>query len=204
MDLHELSLGGLADLEEPGRRRDRPAWPVGTGGAKSAGVAALVKQLNGSIGYVEYTYAQQNNISTVKMMNAAGKVSPPAWPASRRPPRTPPGTRLRASPRRSSNEPGATAWPITGATFALMQKSQTDAATAQTVLKFFDWGYKSGGTQAQSLNYVPIPAKVYNVVEQQWSQITVRRHGRCGLPDQRDRRRPAAGPDGPAAAPAYR
>ena len=54
-----------------------PAWPVGTGGAKSAGVAALVQQVSGSIGYVEYTYAQQNNISTVKMMNAAGKVVAP-------------------------------------------------------------------------------------------------------------------------------
>ncbi len=54
-----------------------------------------------------------------------------------------------------------------------MQKSQTDAATAQMVLKFFDWGYRSGASQAQSLNYVPIPAKVYKMVEQQWAEITV-------------------------------
>ena len=150
-----------------------PAWPVGTGGAKSAGVAALVKQLNGSIGYVEYTYAQQNSISTVMLKNADGKTVAPSltgfaaaasnatWDASQ------------GFAQALVNEPGATAWPITGATFALMQKSQSDAATAQMVLKFFDWGYKSGVSQAQSLDYVPIPAKVYNVVEQQWSQITV-------------------------------
>jgi phosphate transport system substrate-binding protein len=150
-----------------------PAWPTGTGGAKSAGVAALVKQLNGSIGYVEYTYAKQNAISTAMMKNADGKTIAPSltgfaaaasnatWDASQ------------GFAQALVNEPGATAWPITGATFALMQKSQTDAATAQMVLKFFDWGYKSGAAQAQSLDYVPIPAKVYNVVEQQWPQITV-------------------------------
>jgi phosphate transport system substrate-binding protein len=150
-----------------------PAWPVGTGGAKSAGVAALVKQLNGSIGYVEYTYAQQNNISTVMMKNAAGKVIAPSLAGFAAAAKNATWEPAQGFAQGLVNEPGATAWPITGATFALMQKSQTDAATAQMVLNFFDWGYKSGGTQAQSLNYVPIPAKVYNVVEQQWAQITV-------------------------------
>ncbi len=53
-----------------------------------------------------------------------------------------------------------------------MQKDQPSVATGKTILKFFDWGYKNGATQAQSLDYVPIPASVYDLVEQQWSQIT--------------------------------
>ena len=150
-----------------------PAWPVGTGGAKSAGVAALVQQLSGSIGYVEYTYAQQNNISTVMMKNADGKVVAPTLSGFAAAAKNATWDPSAGFAQALVNEPGATAWPITGATFALMQKSQTDAATAQMVLKFFDWGYKSGAAQAQSLNYVPIPAKVYNMVEQQWPQITV-------------------------------
>ncbi len=150
-----------------------PAWPTGTGGAKSAGVAALVQQLNGSIGYVEYTYAQQNSISTAMMKNADGKVIAPTLDAFAAAASNATWDPNQGFAQALVNEPGATAWPITGATFALMQKSQTDAATAQMVLKFFDWGYKSGASQAQSLNYVPIPASVYNMVEQQWAEITV-------------------------------
>jgi phosphate transport system substrate-binding protein len=150
-----------------------PAWPVGTGGAKSAGVAALVQQVNGSIGYVEYTYAQQNNISTVMLRNAAGKTVAPSLAAFAAAARNATWDPAQGFAMALVNEPGATTWPITGATFALMQKSQADAATAQMALKFFDWGYRSGASQAQSLDYVPIPAKVYNLVEQQWTQITV-------------------------------
>ena len=150
-----------------------PAWPVGTGGAKSAGVAALVQQVNGSIGYVEYTYAQQNNISTVMLRNAAGKTVAPSLTAFAAAARNATWDPAQGFAMALVNEPGATTWPITGATFALMQKSQADAATAQMALKFFDWGYRSGASQAQSLDYVPIPAKVYNLVEQQWTQITV-------------------------------
>jgi len=150
-----------------------PAWPVGTGGAKSAGVAALVQQVGGSIGYVEYTYATQNNMNTVKMVNASGKVVAPTLAAFTAAAKNATWDPNQGFAQALVNEPGATAWPITGATFALVQKSQTDAAQAQMVLKFFDWGYKSGASQAKSLQYVPIPASVYNAVEQQWTQITV-------------------------------
>lgn len=150
-----------------------PAWPVGTGGAKSAGVAALVQQVSGSIGYVEYTYAQQNNISTVMMRNAAGKVVAPSLAGFAAAAKNAKWDPAQGFAMALVNEPGATTWPITGATFALMQKNQPDAVTAQMALKFFDWGYRSGASQAKSLTYVPIPAKVYNLVERQWAQITV-------------------------------
>ena len=150
-----------------------PAWPVGTGGVKSAGVAALVQQLSGSIGYVEYTYAVQNKIATVKMKNADGKILAPSLNGFAAAAKNATWDPSAGFAQALVNEPGATAWPITGATFVLVQKNQTDAATAQMVLKFFDWGYKSGASQAKSLDYVPIPSKVYNMVEQQWTQITV-------------------------------
>ena len=55
-----------------------------------------------------------------------------------------------------------------------MQKDQQDAARAGMALKFFDWAYTNGAQTANSLNYVPIPVKVYKVVEKVWEQqITV-------------------------------
>jgi phosphate transport system substrate-binding protein len=149
-----------------------PSWPAGAGGTKSAGVAALVQQFNGSIGYVEYSYAKQNDISTAQMVNASGKTLAPTLAGFSAAAKNATWDPSQGFALAIVNEKGATAWPITGATYALVQKDQTSAATAKMILKFFDWGYKSGAGQARSLDYVPIPAGVYTVVEQQWSQIT--------------------------------
>jgi phosphate transport system substrate-binding protein len=151
-----------------------PAWPVGTGGAKSAGVAALVAQVDGSIGYVEYAYAKQNSLNYAQLLNADGKYISPtlaAFAAAAKSATWDPSQGFGAA---IVNEPGATSWPITGASFALMQKQQTDAARAGMSLKFFDWAYRNGASTAQSLDYVPIPAKVYSLVEKLWqSEISL-------------------------------
>ena len=149
-----------------------PNWPTGAGGAKSAGVAALVQQIKGSIGYVEYTYAKQNNISTAQMVNADGKTLAPTLASFAAAAKNATWDPTQGFAQALVNEHGATAWPITGATFVLVQKDQASAATGKMILKFFDWGFKSGAAQAQGLDYVPIPAGVYTQVEQQWSQIT--------------------------------
>jgi phosphate transport system substrate-binding protein len=149
-----------------------PAWPTGTGGAKSAGVATLVQQVDGSIGYVEYTYAKQNNIATVVMKNADGKFVAPSLDTFAAAAKNATWDASQGFAPAIVNEPGATSWPITGATFALMQKSQTNAQEAKDVLKFFDYGYKQGASTAQSLDYVPMPASVYNAVEKAWANIT--------------------------------
>ncbi|MDB5798032.1 MAG: pstS, partial [Paucimonas sp.] len=59
-------------------------------------------------------------------------------------------------------------WPITGASFILMHKTQADAAKGREVLKFFDWAYKNGGAMATELEYVPMPAAVVQVVQTAW------------------------------------
>jgi phosphate transport system substrate-binding protein len=149
-----------------------PSWPTGAGGAKSAGVAALVEQIKGSIGYVEYSYAKQNNISTAKMVNADGKTLAPTLASFAAAAKHATWDADQGFAQALVDEPGATAWPITGATYALVQKDQPSVATGKMILEFFDWGYKNGAAQAQSLDYVPIPARVYTLAEQQWSQIT--------------------------------
>jgi phosphate transport system substrate-binding protein len=150
---------------------DSVQWPTGLGGKGNDGVSAVVKQTAGSIGYVEYAYAKQNNMAYALMKNHDGQyVSPTAdnfaaaaagadWTKA-------PGNYLLLL-----DQPGAKSWPITGATFILVYKAQTDSAKGKAVLSFFDWAYKNGDQAAGGLDYVPLPAKVKDMIRSQWAQI---------------------------------
>ena len=149
---------------------DAVEWPTGVGGAKNDGVAALVRQTSGSIGYVEYAYVMKTGIAyalvaskdaTWPMPTAANFKAATAgadWANA-------PGNYLLVL-----NQPGANAWPITGATFILMYKNQANPTKAAEVLKFFDYGYKAGDFNANDLFYVPLPAAVKSMVRKQWTQ----------------------------------
>jgi phosphate transport system substrate-binding protein len=151
------------------------AWPVGLGGKGNEGVAASVQQLSGAIGYVEYAYAKQTGMTTTQMQNKAGAWVKPSissfsaaaanadWKAS-----------LPSMYLVLVNQPGNGSWPITGASFILVQKDQTDAARAKAVLDFFDWAYTNGQSAATALDYVAIPANVSKLVQDQvWPTVTV-------------------------------
>jgi len=148
---------------------DSVNWPTGLGGKGNDGVAAFVKQTVGSIGYVEYAYAKQTNASFVLLQNHDGQFPAPtaddfAAAASGADWTKAPGNYLLLL-----DQPGASAWPITGATFILVYKEQADAAKGAAVLKFFDWAYKSGNDQAKQLDYVPLPDTVKDMIRQQWA-----------------------------------
>ena len=68
-----------------------------------------------------------------------------------------------------TDQPGATSWPITAATFILMQKKPQDPAAASEALKFFDWAYAKGGKMAEDLDYIPLPANVVALVKKTWA-----------------------------------
>jgi phosphate transport system substrate-binding protein len=150
---------------------DAVQWPVGLGGKGNDGVAAFVKQTPGAIGYVEYAYAKQNAMTFAMMQNKDGKfVSPDAknfaaaaanakWQSA-------PGFYLLLL-----DQPGADAWPITGATFILVHTKQTDAAKGKQVLEFFDWCYKNGDAAAIQLDYVPLPAAVKDLIRKSWAKV---------------------------------
>jgi phosphate transport system substrate-binding protein len=145
-------------------------WPVGVGGKGNEGVAAYTKQLEGSIGYVEYAYALQNKLSNTLLQNSAGKfVAPEAaafqaaaanadWEHA-------PGLYLLLT-----NQPGDKSWPITGATFILVYKNQDKPETGAEVLKFFDWAYANGDDMAMQLDYIPMPDNVVKLVHDLWSK----------------------------------
>jgi phosphate transport system substrate-binding protein len=68
-----------------------------------------------------------------------------------------------------TNQTGKDSWPISGATFILMHKTQSDAAAAKEVLKFFDWAFsKKGDKLASELDYVPLPKNVTKMIRDAW------------------------------------
>ena len=146
-------------------------WPVGVGARGNEGVAASVARVRGSIGYVEYAYAKQNNLTFALMQNASGKfVAPTAQNFAA----AAAGAKWNEAPGfylLLLDQPGASAWPITGATFILMHAKQTDAAKGKEVLDFFDWAYKNGDAAADQLDYVPLPAAVKDLIRKSWSKV---------------------------------
>jgi phosphate transport system substrate-binding protein len=144
-------------------------WPVGAGGKGNEGVAAFVGRLPNSIGYVEYSYVKQNKMTFAQIRNAAGTFVSPDDTAFK-------AAAVGADWTKSfyqilTDQAGKDAWPITGATFILMQKSQEKPAQATAVLKFLEWAYKNGDKEAEELDYVPMPANVKAVIEKSWAEI---------------------------------
>jgi phosphate transport system substrate-binding protein len=144
-------------------------WPTGAGGKGNEGVAAFVGRLPNSIGYVEYAYVKQNKMTYVQMQNADGQFVAPDDSAFK-------AAAAGADWAKSfyqilTNQPGKESWPITGATFILMHKSQDKPMQAATSLKFFDWAYKSGDKTATDLDYVPMPDAVKETILKSWAGI---------------------------------
>ena len=144
-------------------------WPVGAGGKGNEGVAAFVTRLPNSIGYVEYAYVKQNKMAYVLVQNAAGN-----YPA-------PDDVTFKAAAANAewnktfyqilTNQTGKDAWPLSGATFLLMQAKSDNMAKSQSVLKFVSWAFAKGDKTAEDLDYVPMPASVKTLIEKSWAQM---------------------------------
>jgi phosphate transport system substrate-binding protein len=144
-------------------------WPTGAGGKGNEGVSAFVQRLPNSIGYVEYAYAKQNKMAHVQLKNAAGNFVNPddanfkAAAAS--------ADWAKSFYQILTEQPGKDAWPLTGATFILMHKTQDKAEQGASSLKFFEWAYNNGDKAAADLEYVPLPNNVKDLVRKQWANI---------------------------------
>jgi phosphate transport system substrate-binding protein len=143
-------------------------WPTGVGGKGNEGVAANVQRIKGSIGYVEYAYAKRNNMTHTQLKNREGAFVQPddeSFKAAAS------GAEWAKTPGMAvvlTDQAGKGSWPITGASFILMHKTQADPAKGKEVLKFFDWAYKNGGQMATELEYVAMPAPVVKLVQDTW------------------------------------
>jgi phosphate transport system substrate-binding protein len=150
---------------------DAVKWPTGLGGKGNDGVSAYVKQTSGAIGYVEYAYAKQNGLPHASLQNAAGQYVNPTAESFAAAAAGADWTKVPGFYLLLINQPGAGAWPITGATFILIHKQQADAATGKSVLSFFDRAYSTGDAAAAELAYVPLPAALKAQVRASWSAI---------------------------------
>jgi len=144
-------------------------WPTGQGGKGNEGVAAYVRQLKNSIGYVEFAYAKQNALSWAQLQNLDGQFVQPSQKAFAA---AAANADWKAAPGMGvvlTNEPGADSWPITAASFILIHKKQDGRKSAAAVLEFFGWAFDHGDALAVDLDYVPLPDPVVEQIRAAWA-----------------------------------
>lgn len=146
-------------------------WPAGIGAKGNEGVANNVLQTKGAIGYVEYAYAKQNKMTHLNMLNKDGKVAEPSIAAFQAAAAGADWANAKGFNVILTNQPGEKSWPIAGATFILIHKQPADAAAAADALKFFDWAYKNGAKEAETLDYVPLPESTIALIRKAWGEI---------------------------------
>jgi phosphate transport system substrate-binding protein len=146
-------------------------WKVGAGGKGNEGVAAMVRQLPGTLGYVEFAYVKQTKMNWVNVQNAAGTWVAPTEEAFK-------AAAANADWNRTyfqilTNQAGQQAWPISGATFILVYLKPEDAAKSKTAIAFFDWAFASGDKAADDLDYVALPLAVKNKIRADWKRLVL-------------------------------
>ena len=135
-------------------------WPVGVGGKGNEGVAGLVKQTPGSIGYVELIYAMQNKIDYGSVQNMAGEfirssVASVTAAAASAAPQMPRDFRVSIT-----NAPGKGVYPISSFTWILLYESAKDQQRARIMKDFMRWALTDGQKYAPELGYAPLPEAV--------------------------------------------
>ena len=147
-------------------------WPVGLGGKGNAGVAGLVKQTKGAIGYVELAYAIHSNIQYAVLKNKSGKfveanfktVSAAAAGTAQNMP-----SDLRAI---ITDAEGENSYPISGFTWLLIYKDMKNKEKASEIVKFLNWAMDKGEAYAEELYYAPLPKSVVKINHDKIKMIT--------------------------------
>jgi len=143
-------------------------WPVGVGGKGNEGVAAYVKQIKGSIGYVELAYALQNKMAYTAMQNSAGKFVQPSADSFQAAAAGADWKNAKDFHLVITNAPGENSWPITATNFILVYKQPKNGEATRAALDFFTWAWAEGGKQAEELDYVPLPKALVEQIEAYW------------------------------------
>lgn len=148
-------------------------WPVGLGGKGNEGVAGIVKQTEGALGYVELAYAVQNGLPYASLKNKAGRFVEPSFDAV-----------SAAAAGAARNMPadlrvmitdadGKDSYPICGFTWLLIYKDMKDKTKAKEIAKFLHWAMTDGQSYAKDLYYAPLPGPVVKICEKNMKTIAV-------------------------------
>ena len=145
-------------------------WPIGMGGKGNEGVSGMIRQLPGSIGYIELIYALQNNIPFGSVRNSSGAfvkaslASVTAAAASS--PKMPADFRVSIT-----NSPGKDAYPISSFTWLLIPEQSKNPANGKILADFLSWMLTEGQTMTSALSYAPLPENVVAKVKETIKQV---------------------------------
>lgn len=147
-------------------------WPLGLGGRGNDGVAGLVSLIPGSIGYLEYAYALQrlDKISFGLVQNSAGNFVSPNAASFQAAASSADWETAKDFHLVLTDAPGDDAYPITATTFVVMKRQPKSPERMATVIDFVRWSLESGKPQAETLNYVSLPAALIRQIELYWQQ----------------------------------
>ena len=135
-------------------------WPTGVGGKGNEGVAGVVRQQVGAIGYVELAYANKNDLKVAALKNRAGTFVKPTLNST---------TEAAAGAAKAMqkdvrvslvNQPGKFAYPIVGATYILLYLNQTRGEKTSALLTFLSWAFRDGQSYCKALDYAPLPKEI--------------------------------------------
>jgi phosphate transport system substrate-binding protein len=147
-----------------------PKWPVGLGGKGNEGVAGQIRQLQGSIGYVELIYAVENKITYGSVKNAAGNFVKASLDSV-----TEAAASVKSMPAdfrvSITNAPGKTAYPISSFTWLLIPVQAKDPQKGKILADFLEWMVGDGQKMTNQLSYAPLPASVVEKVKAAIKQI---------------------------------
>jgi phosphate transport system substrate-binding protein len=145
-------------------------WPIGMGGKGNEGVSGLIRQLSGSIGYVELIYAVQNNIPYGSVRNSTGAFVKASLDgvtaAAASAPKMPADFRVSIT-----NAPGKDAYPISSFTWLLIPAQSKDAAKGKILADFLNWMVTDGQKMTSALSYASLPDNVVATVKEAIKQV---------------------------------
>jgi len=144
-------------------------WITGTSANNNNEIANFIKKTKGSIGYTGYSHAVSRELAVVQLKNRDGNfveagshsfqsaMEYSQWDANK------------GFNTSLTNQPGKDSWPITSATYIVIQKTQQSPSIAFSILSFFDWAYANGGEAATNLGYIPLPESLIKIIHEAWS-----------------------------------
>jgi phosphate transport system substrate-binding protein len=159
-----------AEWKDKVGRNSAVPWPVGIGAKGNESVAGMVRQLPGTIGYVELIYALQNKIQFGYIKNAAGN-----WVKGSIDGVTEAAASVKTMPAdfrvSITNAPGKTAYPISSFTWLLIPNPPVNAANGQIIKDFLSWMLDHGESEVSALYYAPLPKAVSDKVRATIAQL---------------------------------
>lgn len=144
------------------------AWKRGEAVEGSEAMAQKITSTNGAIGYLDYTDLHKHHLDGVKLKNQDGQVVSANVKSFAAAASSAKWSTANGFYEILTNEPGKDSWPITSASFILIERTPAVAENVEAALRFFDWAYRKGDAMAIELGYVPVPDSVADLVRNAW------------------------------------